>query len=262
MSPLREREDVNDQGFVLGESLGEANISARIAVFDELEPIGQGGTFADIGCGRGECSLELARRCSRILLVDVRPQNIDASRARMARLSATKAHYYCAAAELLPIADAVCDAVFLVEVLEHVREVPETLREIFRILKPSGRCYLSVPNRLFPFENHPVKFMGITVTPKLFPLLTWCPPLHNRMATARIFTPAEIRRIAAKTGFQPPKVGYVMPPFERSGLAFLRGFTGAWSRSPLRVFGVSIAAVLRKPDLTDHPAGRAERRFL
>ena len=54
----------------------------------------------------------------------------------------------------LPFPDDDFDVVFSTQVLEHVRELDTTLREIRRVLKPGGRLILSVPF-LFPLHGEP-----------------------------------------------------------------------------------------------------------
>lgn len=51
-------------------------------------------------------------------------------------------------AESLPYADCSQDVVFFENVMEHVESPPQSLREIFRVLKPGGVVYLSTTNRL------------------------------------------------------------------------------------------------------------------
>jgi SAM-dependent methyltransferase len=43
------------------------------------------------------------------------------------------------------------------EVLEHVPDDRQALKEVHRILKPSGILFVFSPNRLFPFESHCVR---------------------------------------------------------------------------------------------------------
>lgn len=236
----------NGHGLILGESEPPENLRARLVVLERLEPISMGDAFADIGCGRGKFSLELVGRCKRISMVDIQAQNIESSRENLSGITSTLIDFHCASAEDLPLPNADYDAVFMLEILDHVRDVSACLGEAHRILREGGRCYLCVPNRFFPFETHPVKLLGAFFNPRLFPFLTWCPPLHQRMATARVFVSAELRQLAAQSGFRSVKVGYVMPPFELSGLTLLRKVAEWCGRSPLRVFGVSIAAVLIK----------------
>src|SRR5207247_1910921 len=50
-----------------------------------------------------------------------------------------------AAAEHLPFRDAVFDQVFALHVLEHVRNLRESMREIRRVLKPWGNLVIRVP---------------------------------------------------------------------------------------------------------------------
>ena len=45
----------------------------------------------------------------------------------------------------MPIEDATYDVVVCISTLEHVRNPYQCVREIFRILKPGGRCYAWVP---------------------------------------------------------------------------------------------------------------------
>lgn len=53
------------------------------------------------------------------------------------------------------------DAVFMLEVLEHVKTPQEAVTEILRVLKPGGKLYLSTPF-IFPIHDEPYDFYRYT----------------------------------------------------------------------------------------------------
>lgn len=54
----------------------------------------------------------------------------------------------------MPFADGSVDALLCMSVLEHVEEPQQAVREMYRVLKPGGYCYIEVP---FIFYYHPMK---------------------------------------------------------------------------------------------------------
>lgn len=61
----------------------------------------------------------------------------------------------------IPFADGSFDTVLLLEVLEHVREPDQVLREIARVLKPAGTLLLSMPF-LYPLHDAPHDYQRYT----------------------------------------------------------------------------------------------------
>lgn len=53
----------------------------------------------------------------------------------------------------LPLADASVDAIVCIALLEHVEEPLKAMKEIYRVLKPGGYCYIYVP---FLYYYHPM----------------------------------------------------------------------------------------------------------
>lgn len=62
----------------------------------------------------------------------------------------------------LPFLPAKFDAVFLFEVLEHIKEYDLALREVFRVLKAGGVLYISVPF-IYPIHDAPNDFRRFTI---------------------------------------------------------------------------------------------------
>jgi SAM-dependent methyltransferase len=62
----------------------------------------------------------------------------------------------------LPVVDASCDVVLLLEVLEHITDAETALLEIKRVLRCGGRLYLSVPF-LYPLHDEPADYRRFTI---------------------------------------------------------------------------------------------------
>ena len=100
-----------------------------------------GGRILDLGCGEG-ITLEKAVRVfprSHVSGLDALQENVDICRAH--GLSADLGDA-CA----LPLPSGSLDAVFLMEVIEHLARPEDALRETLRTLKPAGTLVMVFPN--------------------------------------------------------------------------------------------------------------------
>lgn len=240
-----EPEDLTPAGRIFGAPAnpGSPNVLDRLAIFDRLCPI-KGAAFADVGGGSGSYAAELVTRCSeKLVLIDIVPHHIAAARNELSRFGG-KATCLLGTAEDTKLDSDAFDCAFLIEMLDHVDEVLPCLFEARRILKPGGRLYIAVPNRFYPVETHPVKLGSRFVHPRWAPFLPWVKSLHDRIATARVFTQLELRALAEQAGFVSFRADYLMPPCER--LPVLRGVSKALEKTPAKLFGVSICSVMLK----------------
>ncbi len=99
-----------------------------------------GARVLDIATGTGAVALKVAQRPDACVIgVDItRPMLIQAqARATEAGLS-RRLELAEATAEAVPFADGVFDAVILTYLLRYVSDVPSTLRELARVLRPGG----------------------------------------------------------------------------------------------------------------------------
>jgi len=110
-----------------------------------------GLSVLDIGCGGGLVAEPLARLGARVTGIDPAPENIAAAEAHAAG-SRLEIAYRAAtaeelAAERLAAEGNAFDAVLLLEVVEHVPDVPAFLKVVAPLVKPGGIMVLSTLNR-------------------------------------------------------------------------------------------------------------------
>lgn len=111
------------------------------------------GRTLENGCGVGMYVEQLAN-----LGADVTGLEYEFERAADALSRASK--IINAAGEFLPLPASTFDLILSHEVLEHVQDDAQAVREMVRVLKPGGRIVLFVPNRGYPFETHGVYWRG------------------------------------------------------------------------------------------------------
>lgn len=98
-----------------------------------LEEFSPKQRILDLGCGPGSMPAQLAGL--NVTGVDFDPKSL-----------AKKFPCACADSHRLPFAGASFDLVICHHGLEHFHDVPGTIREIRRVLRPEGRLFVSVPD--------------------------------------------------------------------------------------------------------------------
>jgi 2-polyprenyl-6-hydroxyphenyl methylase/3-demethylubiquinone-9 3-methyltransferase len=105
-----------------------------------------GLAILDIGCGGGLVAEPLARLGARVTGIDPAAENIAAARAH-AQGAVVDVTYKVATAEEVAGEGAQFDAVLLLEVIEHVPDVPAFLARVAPLVRPGGVLILSTLNR-------------------------------------------------------------------------------------------------------------------
>jgi len=100
----------------------------------------------DIGCGGGLVAEPLTRLGAEVTGIDPAPETVEAAKAHAAGARLDIA-YRAATAEELADEGKSFDAVLLLEVVEHVPDVPAFLKRIAPLVKPGGVMILSTLNR-------------------------------------------------------------------------------------------------------------------
>jgi len=109
------------------------------------------GAILDIGCGKSPL-LEAIGRNSK----DIIPYGIDVSfrNAKFSRDKGFKALQ--AASEKLPFKKGFFDAIFFMEVYEHVINKDSAMEEIHRVLKRNGLLFMTTPNKFWVLPYIPI----------------------------------------------------------------------------------------------------------
>ncbi len=115
------------------------------AIFDAVSAAwsrgdGAGKRILDLSCGSGDTAEMLHRLGYQVVATDYCPP--PAMSAGIERVGGVDLNVY------LPFRNASFDAVDLVEVIEHIENQPQLIREIARVLEPGGVVLISTPNVL------------------------------------------------------------------------------------------------------------------
>ncbi len=98
------------------------------------------GKVLDLGAGRGISSYAMARDGWHVTALEPDPSQLVGAGAirSLAEQSGLKINVVTEYSEKLPFPDNSFDAVNCRQVLHHARDLPQTCREIYRVLKPGG----------------------------------------------------------------------------------------------------------------------------
>ena len=137
-----------------------------------------GNRILDVGCGTGMNHSTLAK-FGTVFSVDTASEALTYTRHRgVDRLA-------CCDVQHLPFVSESMDLVTALDVLEHTDDDLEALREVRRVLKPSGRVLVTVPAYGFLWSEHDEA-------------------LHHR----RRYVAGELRNKLAETGFEVERLTY------------------------------------------------------
>jgi len=203
----------------------------------------RGDRVLDAGCGSGRLfTYELRGRASRIVGLDAERElagNPNIEEPVLGDLAA------------LPFGDRTFDLIICKHVLEHLEQPPAAVRELARILRPSGRIVILTPNRLHyvpllasllphPFQRIVARGRGVA--------------LHEVHVTRyRANTPRRLRRLAGEAGLRMAELHLfetapVYLSFNPLAFALGAAYEKVVNRVPaLASLRVNMLAVLRKP---------------
>jgi ubiquinone/menaquinone biosynthesis C-methylase UbiE len=209
------------------------------------------GRWLDYGCAEGGYAAALLNHgASSVVGVDVEESRIVKANAR----GIPNATFQVFNGYELESKDNSFDGAFVNEVLEHVADEQASLRDIYRVLRPSGHLVLISPNRWFPFEGHGARIMNVEL-PFPAPLLPWLPERFTRnLLQARNYWPHQLVKQAQDAGFVIHEVGFIWPVFDTfrwlpsAVISAYQGWIERLDSTPgVRRFGLSTLVIAVKP---------------
>lgn len=120
----------------------------RFEFFDRYIRNWQDLKVLDVGCGGGFTCEFMAKKGAVVSGID-QSQKCITKAEEHANSSKFKINYLQGLAEEIPFSNSTFDIVTCVDVLEHVANLPQTVSEIHRVLKPNGLFLFDTINRNF-----------------------------------------------------------------------------------------------------------------
>jgi 2-polyprenyl-6-hydroxyphenyl methylase/3-demethylubiquinone-9 3-methyltransferase len=151
-----------------------------------------GKRVLDLGCAGGFMAEALAERGALVTGIDPAEEAIAAARAH-AEQTGHGIAYDIGTGEALPYSEAAFDAVVCVDVLEHVRDLSQVIREVARVLTPGGVFLFDTINR-----NPLARLATITMAEDILRLLP-----RGTHDPEMFIKPDELRREMTQAGLDP-----------------------------------------------------------
>jgi 2-polyprenyl-6-hydroxyphenyl methylase/3-demethylubiquinone-9 3-methyltransferase len=152
----------------------------------------EGIRILDVGSGGGILCEALARLGATMVGIDPAPNNIGVA-ARHAETGGLTIDYRCTTVAPLANTDERFDAVLVMEVVEHVKDVRGFLSDCARLVKPGGRLFGATLNRTL--KSYALAIVGAEY------VLGWLP--RGTHDWRQFVTPAEFARHLTRAGLTP-----------------------------------------------------------
>ena len=175
----------------------------RYTVALRLLPDVSGAHVVELGGGTGELSRAMRARGANVTFVDLSPSNVAS-----ARDDGFNAIQLDLNRGLPTFADASCDGIVMLEIIEHLVAVEHMLAEVHRVLRPGGFLILSTPNFAFLYNRLRI----------LSGRLSGDEGYHYRF-----FTPSSLERQIVNAGLTVDSRAHTVPAL---GLNFVRRIVG------------------------------------
>jgi len=186
--------DENQCLHLLKSSVNPARVGYFRRLLDQvLEFDYRGAAALDVGCGGGILAEEFAGMGFLVTGIDPSEQSLHTAR-QHAQSAGLSIQYQEGTGESIPFADNTYPLVYCCDVLEHVRDLPRVISEIYRVTKPGGVFFFDTLNRTFVSKLVAIKIWQEWKSTAFMP---------SRLHEWRMFIrPEELKGLLAQAGFE------------------------------------------------------------
>lgn len=202
----------------IGCYLGPALKSCREHLIKETVP---GRKFLDVGCGSGDLTRFASKVRARVSIgIDIATSIVRYARNESNR----RAEFTVADAQNLPFKNNQFDTILCTEVLEHIPNPMNTLKELYRVLNANGTVIITTPNeeRLSKKIPRSIKrILGARETSEIERYKKYAKKMERKMTELGVkthencFSPDLLYRLLSDSKFKNIKirgVGLLVPP--------------------------------------------------
>lgn len=153
--------------FIRSVLLGDLKGKAILSILDSCEAEGRGKPkdVLEIGCGTGWFLVSAAKKYPTLVGTDIALRWLIIAKKRFEE-AGIEIPLVCCCAEYLPFSDESFDLVVLYATLEHTRQQEQVVSESHRVLRSTGKLFLSTPNRYSLSVEPHVYIWGVGFLPR------------------------------------------------------------------------------------------------
>jgi len=184
--------DENQCLHLLKSSVNPVRVGYFRRLLDQVLKFDDRSAALDVGCGGGILAEEFAAMGFHVTGIDPSEPSLKTAR-QHAQSKGLSIQYQQGTGESIPFADNSYPVVYCCDVLEHVRNLPKVISEIYRVTKPGGVFFFDTLNRTFVSKLVAIKIWQEWKSTAFMP-----PRLHEwRM----FIQPDELKELLAQIGF-------------------------------------------------------------
>lgn len=115
----------------------------HLKAYEDASTLAEDKIVLDIGCNNGYGTSIIAKKATKTIGIDVSPKAIEQA---MHNYGSDTLTFIVTDGKSIELSDASCDLVTCFQVIEHLGEYDNFMREIKRVLKPHGQVIFTTPN--------------------------------------------------------------------------------------------------------------------
>lgn len=173
--------------------------SIKLSMTKKMLRISKEDEVLELGCGSGRYLTRLVRECKKIVGVDISKTVIKIASSDTSKEKTKTLEFVLTDIIKIPFRDESLDKVYCIDVLEHIPDDFNVMRETYRLLREGGEVLLYVPCR------NPLS-LGWIIS-KLTNQYPWYPG-DKEAGHVHRYTTKDIKKIIRKSGFNIIQVKY------------------------------------------------------